>query len=217
MIAWLAGASGLVGGQLLNLLLNDASVTRVVTLGRSEFKRQHAKWQQQVVDFGAIAPGLAAPTVAFCCLGSTIKVAGSKQAFARVDHDFVLSFAQAAKAAGAATFVLVSSIGASAKAGSFYLRVKGQTESDVQALGFASVYVARPSMLLGHRREFRLGERLAIPLFYGLWPLLIGPLKKYRAIQAQVVAQAMLRAASQPKTGFHILESDALQRLGRAP
>ncbi len=217
MIAWLAGASGLVGGQLLNLLLQDAAVTRVVTLGRSEFKHQDPKWEQRVVDFSAISPGLSAPTVAFCCLGTTIKVAGSQQAFARVDHDFVLSFARAASAAGAATFVLVSSIGASAKAGSFYLRVKGETESDVQALGFASVYVARPSMLLGHRREFRLGERLAIPLFYGLWPLLVGPFKKYRAISAQVVARAMLRAASRPEEGFHILESDALQRLGRKP
>lgn len=217
MIAWLAGASGLVGGKVLNLLLEDPGVTRVITLGRSEFKRQHPKWEQRIVDFASIPLGLPAPTVAFCCLGTTIKVAGSREAFQRVDHEFVVAFAKAAKEAGAKTFVLVSSIGASSKAGSFYLRVKGQTEIDVQVLGFDSVYVARPSMLLGHRREFRLGERLAIPLFYFLWPLLMGPLRKYRAIQAQVVALAMLRVARQPEPGFHVLESDQLQLLGRAP
>lgn len=217
MIAWLAGATGLVGGQVLSLLLEDPEVSRVVTLGRSEFKRQNPKWEQRIVDFASIPLGLPVPTVAFCCLGTTIKVAGSREAFRRVDHEYVVAFAKAAREVGAKTFVVVSSIGASSKAGSFYLRVKGQTEIDVQALGFDAVYVARPSMLLGHRREFRLGERLAIPLFYALWPFLMGPFRKYRAIQAQVVARAMLRVARQPEPGIHVLESNHLQRLGRAP
>lgn len=211
--AWIAGASGLVGSHLLALLLEDAQFGAVVSLGRKRLAIASAKLEQRVVDFSALdVAGLAAPEVAFCALGTTIGKAGSQAAFRAVDHDAVIEFAKAALAAGARCFALVSSLGADPHSRIFYNRVKGETEADLQALGFESLIFAQPSLLLGDRTESRPGERAMIVAsrFLG------GLLKPFasRPIEALVVARALLAIAHDSKHGTRVFPSVELQRLG---
>ncbi|HET7544927.1 MAG TPA: oxidoreductase [Polyangiaceae bacterium] len=211
--AWIAGGSGLVGAQLLSLLLDDSEFGMVVSLGRKRLEVESPKLVQRTVDFSALdMAGLAAPEVAFCSLGTTIGKAGSQQAFRAVDHDAVLAFARAALAAGARCFVLVSSLGADARSRIFYNRVKGETEADLRALGFASLPIAQPSLLLGDRVESRPAERAMIVAsrFLG------AALKPFaaRPIEARVVAKALLAIAHDPPSGPRTYPSAELQRLG---
>jgi uncharacterized protein YbjT (DUF2867 family) len=136
----------------------------------------------------------------FCALGTTIRTAGSRAAFRRVDHDYVVSLARLARAHGARHFLLVSSVGADPRSRVFYSRVKGEVESAVQTLGYPSLTIVRPSLLLGPRSEFRLGEALVKPL---------GPLfpRRYRPVHARAVAATMIRAALEDRSGVRIVES----------
>jgi len=211
--AWIAGGSGLVGAHLLTLLLEDAEFGKVISLGRRQLDIQSSKLVQQTVDFAALdAAGLAAPEVAFCALGTTIGKAGSQQAFRAVDHDAVLAFARAALAAGARCFVLVSSLGADAESRIFYNRVKGETEAELRTLGFVSLLIAQPSLLLGDRAESRPAERAMIVAsrFLG------SALKPFasRPIEAHVVARALLVMARDAAPGARVYPSAELQRLG---
>lgn len=212
-IAWVAGATGLVGSKLLTLLLDDPAVERVVSLGRRASGVEHAKLVERSVDFAGIdAAGLPAPTVALCCLGTTIKKAGSKEAFRAVDHDAVLAFAKAAKAAGAGRFVVVTAEGADAGSVLFYNRVKGEVEAALRALGFASLAIARPSLLMGDRPESRPGERFAVAASRALGPLL----KPFdgRPIEDVVVARALMALVHEPPSGAEVIRSGRLQVLG---
>src|SRR6267143_5589338 len=156
--ALLAGATGLVGSHVLELLLADAHWSRVVTVGRRTTSRQHDKLEQRVLDLGELETVSDLPHIddVFCCLGTTIKQAGSQPAFRRVDHAFVVGVAHAGLHAGAKQFLLVSAIGADPASRVFYSRVKGETESAIRRVGFHSVQIFRPSLLLGERPEFRL-------------------------------------------------------------
>jgi len=146
-----------------------------------------------------VAVRLAADDV-FCALGTTIRTAGSRQAFRRVDHDYVVSVGRLAREVGARHFLLVSSLGANPRSRLFYGRVKGDVEAAVQTLGYPRVTIVRPSLLLGERSEFRLGERLVKPL---------GPLmpRRYRPVHARAVAATMIRAALAAGGGVRIVES----------
>ena len=211
--AWIAGASGLVGSQLLALLLADAEFRTVVSLGRKRVEVASSKLVQRAVDFALLdVGGLARPDVAFCALGTTIGKAGSQDAFRAVDHDAVLAFAKAALAAGAGCFALVSALGADPRSRIFYNRVKGETEADLRLLGFASLVIAQPSLLLGDRSESRPTERAMVVAsrFLG------GVLKPFasRPIEAQVVARALVALARQPKAGTQTYPSGELQTLG---
>jgi uncharacterized protein YbjT (DUF2867 family) len=213
--AWIAGATGLVGSKLLARLLDDSAVAQLVSLGRSRVDVTSSKLLQRHVDFAALdVAGLPAPNLAFCALGTTIGKAGSQQAFRAVDHDAVLSFAKAALAAGAKTFLLVSALGANAGSSVFYNRVKGETETDLRALGFASLVIAQPSLLLGDRVESRPAERVAVVASRFLAPLL-KPFAS-RPIEADAVARALVAAAHQPPSGTTVYHSGALQTLGAA-
>jgi uncharacterized protein YbjT (DUF2867 family) len=203
-IALLAGASGLVGGHCLRLLLAEPAYGRVIALGRRALPLQHPKLEQKLVDFAHIADLVPRVDDVYCCLGTTIKKAGSQAAFRRVDHDYVVALAQAAKQAGARRFLLVSSLGANPRSRIFYSRVKGETERDVSAVPFAAVHIFRPSLLLGERAESRPLERLGSVAFGALAPLLAGPLRPYRPIPAETVARAMVRAALGKGTGVRI-------------
>ncbi len=211
--AWIAGASGLVGNHLLLLLLDDPRVRTVLSFGRRELEISHPKLNQRVVDFASLPQDLPDPTVAFCCLGTTIRSAGSPEAFRLVDHDYVVAFSQAASSAGASMALMISAIGADCESSNLYLRTKGEAEHAVSMLPFTTVHIARPSLLLGKRRDFRLGERLVIPLFYALWPVMLGPLKKYRAIHAQRVAKAMQKLVFHDAQGVHVHESHELSEI----
>ena len=204
-IALVAGATGLVGGFLLNALLGAPEYSRVYALTRRPFGKEHPKLANRVVIFERMAEqlkGLVAQD-AFCCIGTTIADAGSQEAFREADVDAVLLFARAARAAQANRFVVVSSVGASSQSKKFYLRTKGEMEEAVSDLGFASVDILQPSLLLGPRKGLRPLEitgRIFAPLIN---PLLTGSREAYRAIPAETVGKAMLGAARRGARGVY--------------
>ncbi len=211
--AIVAGATGLTGGSLLTGLLADPRYATVHALVRKAVLPPQPKLIEHIVDFEHLDNLLEAcdgAGDAFCCLGTTIKKAGSKTAFHQVDFDYVLNFARAAKAAGATRLMVMSSLGANAKSGVFYSRVKGEMEIAVSALGFDELHIFQPSFLVGDRTESRLGERMGITAFQIISPFLFGPARKYRAIEATDVARAMIRAAWSGKQGQHIYTSDVI-------
>lgn len=213
--ALVLGATGLVGGECVDLLLADAAWERVTVLGRRPLDREHPRLVQRVTDLERMdeaGDAFAADDV-FCCLGTTIRKAGSREAFLRVDHDYPVAAARLASARGASRFLLVSALGADVGSRVFYNRVKGQVERDVAALPFRGVALARPSLLLGQRAERRTGEALAQTVMPLLSPLLRGPLRKYRAIHARTVAGALVRLAREGFTGVRVVESDELEAL----
>jgi uncharacterized protein YbjT (DUF2867 family) len=216
--AFIAGASGLVGHSLLDQLLAAPEYDRVVSLGRRQLEDvSHPKLQQALVDFGALDGAVAGRSCddAFCCLGTTIRRAGSREAFRAVDHAAVLAFAWAARRQGARRLFVVTALGADPESRIFYNRVKGETEVALEVLGFETLAIFRPSLLLGKRRELRPGERVMIPVFWLAEPLLVGRLRKYRAIQAEVVARAMLRCSfGRGGQGLLVFPSDEIQDLG---
>ncbi|HJS44674.1 MAG TPA: NAD-dependent epimerase/dehydratase family protein [Gemmatimonadales bacterium] len=210
--ALLAGATGLVGSHVLQLLLTDDSWTHVVTVGRRSVPHPHQRLEQRILDLGALeAVNLPHADDIFCCLGTTLKQAGSQAAFRRVDYDFVVALARAGLRIGAKQFLLVSAIGADPASRIFYSRVKGEAEAAVRQLPYRGVQILRPSLLLGARAEFRFGERVAM-LTAPVMPLFLqGPLRRYRPIRAQTVARAMVRIAREMPRGPNVFEFDAMQ------
>ncbi|WP_439859834.1 oxidoreductase [Pseudomonas sp. MBLB4136] len=204
----LAGATGLTGEHLLDRLLSEPTVARVVAPSRRPLAA-HAHLENPVGELLELLPQLdGAIDTAFCCLGSTIKQAGSQEAFRAVDHDLVLAFARRARELGARHLLVVSALGANPQSSVFYNRVKGETEQALQAQDWPQLTLVRPSLLLGPRREFRLGERLAAPLLRWLPG-------KYGGIEATVLARALWRLALEEGEGVRVIESDRLRRLGR--
>ena len=210
--ALLAGATGLVGSHVLDLLLADREWTQVVTVGRRSVSIRDAKLEQRIVDLGALEAVGDLPHAddVFCCLGTTIKQAGSQDAFRRVDHDFVAALARAGLRVGATQFLLVSAIGADPESRVFYSRVKGETEAAVRKLPYRAVQIFRPGLLLGKRSEFRLGERIAMIMAPLVQPLLVSRLRRLRSIQASDVARAMVRIAREAPRGPNVFEYDAM-------
>jgi uncharacterized protein YbjT (DUF2867 family) len=212
--AVLAGASGLVGDRCLARLLDHPAYDCVTVFSRRPLALSHAKLHIELVDFEGIQSLGERCDDIFCCLGTTIRKAGSQEAFRRVDHDYPLALARLGKAAGAQQFLLVSALGADAQSSVFYSRVKGETERDIVAIGLPKVIFMRPSILLGERREHRPGERAAIFVGKLIAPLLLGPLRKYRPILADDVAAAMLYAANHDVRPDPI-DSDEIARLAQ--
>lgn len=216
-IALVAGANGMVGVALLRALANSGDYTRVIALTRRPLTLDAPRLVNRILRFAALEnemKGLACHD-AFCCLGSTLKEAGSPAAFRAVDHDLVLSFARGAQAAGAQTLVVVSSIGADRSSRNFYLRVKGETEAALEALRFRALHLLQPSLLLGERKQWRLGETLARWTLPVLNPLLLGSYARYRAIAARSVAAAMCAAARSGRAGVLRYTYPAIQNLAR--
>ena len=213
--ALLVGATGLVGNHCLDRLLSEPTYRRVVVLTRRKLGLNGAKLEEEAVDFERLSERAEAVRGddVYCCLGTTRKVAGSNEAFRRVDHDYVVEVARLAKANGAARFALVSSVGADAQSSNFYLRVKGETERDVEALGYPALEIFRPSFLVGTRTERRPGEAVASAVSRGLAGALFGPLRKYRPIEASIVAAAMVRSLVRGEPGHHVHTFDAIRSL----
>ncbi len=201
--ALVAGFTGLVGRHLLDGLIQSDHYAEIKAVGRhapaaSDDRLRYLR--SDLNDPKRLGATLAADD-AFCCLGTTLKSAGSRAAFERVDFHMVVEFARAAHANGARRFFLVSSLSAAPKSRVFYSRVKGRAEEAVTAIGFDALHILRPSLLLGERKESRIVEKIAQKLSPIFNPLLIGPLRSYRAIGAQNVAQAMLRLADGEDVG----------------
>jgi uncharacterized protein YbjT (DUF2867 family) len=209
--AALAGATGLVGREILQGLIADASVKAIHVLARRALPASHAKVTVHVVDFTKL-PALPRIDEVYLALGTTIKVAGSQQAFRAVDYDANLAVARAALAAGAKRAGLVSAMGASAKSGIFYSRVKGELEDALSALGFEGLVIARPSMLSGNREQLgqpvRRGEGIALTVSRLLGPLIPA---NYRSVAASDVARSLLTRVPAAR-GREIVLSGAMHR-----
>lgn len=212
------GASGLVGGFCLEALLADHFYERIILLNRRELSVPSDPCvHQKVIDFENLTPAdFGGADDAFCALGTTIRKAGSQEAFRRVDRDYPLAAAKAAHQAGARQFLLVSSVGADAGAKNFYLRTKGELEEELKKLDFGALHIFRPSLLLGRREEFRLGERLTMPLAPALNLFLFGGLRRYRAISAANVGKAMVAAAGRGGSGALVYHYDEIISLARS-
>ncbi len=209
----LLGATGLVGSHCLRLLVSDSAYGRVVVLTRRPLPREQlsASVDAHVVDFDNldVHRDLFRADQILCALGTTIRRAGSQASFRRVDYDYPVAAARLGLANGATHYLLVSSIGANAQSRAFYTRIKGEVESAILSLPYRSVTIARPSLLLGPRAEYRLGERIAKRLAF-LVPA------RYKPIDAHAVAAALVRVAKEDIPGRRILESRELRRLAAA-
>ena len=213
--ALVAGATGLTGGHLLSQLLADTRYARVTALVRKAALPGNRKLSELVVDFDAL-PTFSTADDAYCCLGTTIRKAGSQAAFRRVDFEFVVSFAGVAKAAGAKRFLVMSSLGANPRSTVFYSRIKGEMENALREIGFETLQIFQPSLILGERKEQRRAERIGITAFSAMGALMLGPLRKYRPIESATIARAMIRAAFSSGCGIHVYPSDAIERLASA-
>jgi uncharacterized protein YbjT (DUF2867 family) len=210
--AILLGATGLVGGHCLELLLAEDTYHGVVSLGRRRTTREHPKLEQHEVEFDRLQDysELFGGDDLFCCLGTTIKKAGSQEAFSRVDFTYVTESARLASENGTKQFLLVSALGADPRSTLFYNRTKGAAEEGIARFPFHGVQIFRPSLLLGERAEFRPGERVAEMAMKVFSFLLVGALRKYRAVKARAVAEAMIAVAKQRPAGVNVFESDRI-------
>ncbi len=216
-VAVIAGASGLVGSECLQRLLQSADYQRVIALVRRPLGLDHPKLQQIVANFEAL-PQLAdyAGADVFCALGTTMKQAGSREAFRAVDFDASFAFAKVAATVGARQFLLVSSIGANPESHTFYLKVKGELEEALKPLSFPALHIFRPSFLVGERAETRPGERVGAVVAKALDFVFVGKMKKYSAIEVTDLATAMVKAAHRVEPGVHIYEFEQIVALAKA-
>ncbi len=213
--ALVAGATGLVGSQLVAQLLAGDAYAQVVTVGRRAPARSHPRLTHHEVSFPQLEKArahLRADDV-FCALGATIKKAGSKEAFQEVDLEYPKKLARLTRLEGASQFLLVSAMGANPHSFVFYNRVKGEAERAVGIEPFAGVYLFRPSLLLGERDERRKGERFLQAILKPVAPLMVGPLANTRPIEAATVAQAMLEVARAAPGGLSVYDPRAMRRI----
>lgn len=211
-IALIAGASGLVGGKLLALLLVEKKYTKVISIGRRKLDISHPKLDQYIIDFNNLEELKEKADTIFCCLGTTIKKAGSKDAFKKVDFEYPLLLAKYGLKVGAKAFHIIAAMGANAKAKIFYNKVKGQVEDELKQLKFEELHIYRPSLLLGNRKENRTVEKISQALMQFAGFLFIGFLKNYKAIPANSVAQFMLAKAQVKIEGSKVYLSGEMQK-----
>jgi uncharacterized protein YbjT (DUF2867 family) len=209
------GASGLIGNQLVHLLNQDATYSSVILFVRSPLGSNLDKVHEQVVDFSRL-PDLA-PLIKgddlYICLGTTRKKAGSVKRVEEIDRDLPVGIARMAAKNQVTRIAVVSSMGADRGSGNYYLRIKGEMEEGIRNIGFEQTIIARPSMLFGPRKEFRLAEKIAGVVMKGIGFLLVGKAAKYRGIEALTVARAML-ALIKSSSKQVVFQSDELEKTG---
>jgi uncharacterized protein YbjT (DUF2867 family) len=204
----LAGATGLTGEHLLDRLLNEPTVSRVLAPTRKPLSK-HPRLENPVGELNALLPTLSGRVdIAYCCLGTTIKQAGSQEAFRAVDLDLVAAFGKRARELGARHLVVISAVNADRRSSIFYNRIKGEMEYALKDQDWPQLTIVRPSLLLGERTEQRLAEQLAGPLA----KLIPG---KYRGIEACCLARALWRLALEEQDGVRIVEAEELNKLGK--
>lgn len=213
--ALLIGATGLVGGLVLEQLLQDDFYNEVIVLTRKSSGKNHPKLKEVLVDFDHLEnykTDIKADVV-FCTLGTTIKKAGSQEAFKKVDYEYPLRVAEIAKQNGATAYLLVTALGASKSSVIFYNRVKGEVEEAIGKLNFDAFHILQPSLIIGERNEVRTGEGLAQRLSPVYDALMFGPLNKYKSIKAEQIAKAMVHYSKLSDKGTFIHESDVLKKV----
>ena len=212
--ALIVGASGLIGGHCLQTLLDDSFYTEVIALVRKPILTTHRKLKVVVTDFTDLEQVLAPISAhdVYCCLGTTIKKAGSPEAFRKIDFALVVTIAELMKKQGAEQFLVISSIGANKDSKVLYNRTKGEMEEALRGLDYDCLRIIRPSLLLGEREEFRIGERIGVLLSPLIKPLMIGNLRKYTPVQADSVGRFMVKIAQdEPVLGIHVYDFDMIQ------
>jgi uncharacterized protein YbjT (DUF2867 family) len=214
--ALLIGSTGLIGSQLLQLLLESKEYEKVITFVKRDTGITHPKLTQHCIDFDKpeTYKELVIGDDFFCTIGTTINKAGTKEAFRRVDFEYPKQFAASALQNKVKQFLIISSLGADATSSNFYLKTKGEMEDFLKNCNFESVAVLQPSLLLGNRTEFRFGEKIGAFFMKTFSFLLIGNLKKYKAIESKTVAKALVTIAQQNNRGFTVYESDKIQEIG---
>lgn|ERR1700687_1604145 len=215
------GSTGLVGSHIVDLLKEENACQKIRLLVRRPVEFSHPKLEIKLVnfeDYESLKSAIAGCNAVFCAVGTTQdKVKGDQLQYRKVDYDIPVNAATACLETGGTNFLLVSSVGADSKSKNFYLRLKGEVEEAVQKFPIKSISIFRPSMLLGNRKEFRLGERIGQSGMKLIALLLAGRLKKFKAIEAREVAAAMIEAAKQSKEGITVHEYDEMKRLIAEP
>lgn len=214
--ALVLGASGLVGNELVKALIKRNHYSKIHLLVRRPIENfESTICEQSAVDFEQLEayPELFKVTDVFCCLGTTIKKAKSKEAFRKVDYDYPIEAAKLAIKGNAEKFLIVSAMGAESKSRFFYNRVKGDVEKSLKTLHLPSLHIFRPSLLLGERKEFRFGEKLGVKASGLLNTIMIGPMRPYKAIEAKKVAKAMAIMAESDANGVFTYPSQEIERI----
>jgi uncharacterized protein YbjT (DUF2867 family) len=213
--AVIAGASGLIGGELLQIILQENYYEEVLILVRKEIPVQHKKLVQLIIDFDNLDQYQYSINghALFCCLGSTKRKTPDLNIYRKIDHDYPVKLAQIIKQNNVPHFHLVSAIGADSSSSNFYTKMKGQTEEAIQAISIKSLHIYQPSLLTGKRNEKRLLETIATVMIKIIDPLLVGGLRKYRSISAKTVAQAMYKQSLNQDEGIFIHPSDHIKQL----
>lgn len=213
--ALMVGSTGLIGGYCLDNICDDPTYSEVNALVRKPILKTHRKLKVITSNFDNLQNDLSniqAQDV-FCCLGTTIKKARSQEAFKRIDHTLVVTIAELMRIQRAEQFLVISSMGADPNSKVFYNRTKGEMEQALQQLDYPCLRIIRPSLLLGSREEFRLGEKIGAWLIPVLKPFLIGSLKKYAPVEAESVAHFMVNVASEePTSAVQIYESNMISQ-----
>lgn len=215
--AWIAGGSGLVGQELLRLLLEDSRYSAVCALVRRPLGISHPKLQEIVCDWDRLEETADVPAAddVFCCLGTTIKKARTREAMYKVDVDYPLALARLALTRGARHYLLVSAVGANPRSRIPYSRMKGELEEQIKRMPYEAASIFRPSLLLGDRAEFRLGERIAVKVSRAFSKLTRSPLPASLAVEARTVAGAMLEAAQRRDGGVNIYDPREINRIAK--
>ncbi|MDN7242036.1 oxidoreductase [Planococcus sp. N028] len=215
--ALLAGASGLVGTELLHVLLESPVYEHVKIFVRKPLDAKHPKLEQVIVDYEELENYTIHFKVhdVYCCLGTTIKKAGSQEAFRKVDYEYPVRLANMARVHGVQNFLIVSALGADATSKVFYSKTKGEVEEQLKKLDLPALHIFQPSLLLGNRQEFRLGEKTAVVLSPIFTPFLAGRLQKYKPVSARSVANAMYATAQTNRIGTFTYPSGQIKDLSQ--
>lgn len=211
----IAGASGLIGQHLLQLLLDDNDTESITLLLRKPIATNSSKIIQRIVDFNdpqSVQEAINGDTF-FSCTGTTRAKTPDKQSYINIEREMPLMLAGAAAKRKISAFHFISSIGANTNSPTLYLQLKGEVERQLQSVGFSTLYIYQPSLLVGKRKEFRFVEVVSGILMYLINPLLFGKYKKYRSINAITVASAMFNNYKKPLTGTFILTSNEIKNL----
>ncbi|MBU3113915.1 NAD-dependent epimerase/dehydratase family protein [Clostridium lacusfryxellense] len=211
--ALVVGATGLVGASLVNLLLEAPEYEKVIVWVRKSTGLKNKKLEEKIIDFENVDTYNFDGKVnhIFCCLGTTIKKAKTKEAFKKVDLEYIVSLAMKAKENDVSQFLVISAMGANINSGVFYNKVKGQMEYELNSLELIGLKIFRPSLLLGDRTEFRFGEKAAEVVSKCIPFIFKGGFKKYKPVYGSTVAKAMYKVAIEDKAGIETFSSEVIQ------